>query len=110
MLSLTPAYGLYLTYIKGIASPRFEDLGFESQPGTPDDPTRIYLRSYVIGMMCGADDEKCLDAALKMFRRWSKNGTPISPDIRSEVGALASCCLPCSEFSYHFIKLIQFRG
>jgi len=85
MLSLTPAYGLYLTYIKGIASPRFEDLGFESQPGTPDDPTRIYLRSYVIGMMCGADDEKCLDAALKMFRRWSKNGTPISPDIRSEV-------------------------
>ena len=83
MLSTTAAYGLYLNYIKGIARSRFADLGFE--PSASDDPTRIYLRSYVIAMMCGADDEDCLDQALQLLRKWQKDKTPVSPDIRSEV-------------------------
>ena len=49
MFSRKNAFGDYLKYMKRLASPRFNQIGFE--PGTGENPTTIYLRSYIVGIM-----------------------------------------------------------
>merc|ERR1719193_2134913 len=36
-------------------------------------------------MMCGANDEDCLEKARIALRRWKEDEKPVSPDIKSEV-------------------------
>ena len=74
MLLTTNAYGMYQRYMRQLASPRFKAIGFEPREGATESPTIIYSRSYLVGMMCGANDEDCLEKARIALRRWKEDG------------------------------------
>ncbi|XP_072939565.1 aminopeptidase N-like [Epargyreus clarus] len=84
VLSGTPAYQLFQTYVLHLTAPLYERLGFDAQPN--EEHVTAYHRNIILNLNCRLGNANCVNRAQALLERFRDDTTQrLNPDIQTTV-------------------------